>query len=94
MSTVRSLCILRTGAMLLCTVVVLLVGAAYRGDGSETRTRWIGSWAASQQLVEPGNALAPEDSAMLPCAKSCIYLSAVAEFACGFRIGLALSRCS
>jgi len=49
------------GAMLLCTVVLLLSGAAHRGDGSETRTRWIGSWAASQQLVEPGNALAPED---------------------------------
>jgi len=61
LSTVRSLCILRMGAMLLCTIVLLLVGVAYRGDGSETRTRWIGSWATSQQPVEPGNALAPGD---------------------------------
>jgi lysophospholipase L1-like esterase len=61
LSTVRSLCILRMGAMLVGTTALLLDGAAYRGDGSEPRTRWIGSWAASQQLVEPDNALAPED---------------------------------
>ena len=61
MPSVRSLCTLRIGAMLLCIVAILLAGSAHPGKGSETETRWIGSWAASQQLVEPGNALAPED---------------------------------
>jgi lysophospholipase L1-like esterase len=59
LSTVRSLCILRMGAMLLYTIVLFLVGAT--SEGSEARTSWIGSWAASQQLVEPGNALPAED---------------------------------
>lgn len=36
-------------------------GAAYARNGASTETRWVGSWATSQQLVEPGNALSPED---------------------------------
>lgn len=28
---------------------------------NNTETRWVGSWATSQQLVEPNNALAPDD---------------------------------
>jgi lysophospholipase L1-like esterase len=28
---------------------------------SDSQTRWVGSWAASQQLVEPNNALSPEE---------------------------------
>jgi lysophospholipase L1-like esterase len=28
---------------------------------SDSQTRWVGSWAASEQLVEPNNALSPED---------------------------------
>jgi lysophospholipase L1-like esterase len=28
---------------------------------SDSQTRWVGSWAASQQLVEPNNSLSPEE---------------------------------
>jgi len=46
----------------LCVAVLLLAAAAGNGaDANDPQTRWIGSWAASQQLVEPSNALAAED---------------------------------
>ena len=52
---------LRMGSTLLVTALLLLAGPAYGRDGSALRARWVGSWAASQQLVEPGNSLSPED---------------------------------
>jgi lysophospholipase L1-like esterase len=57
----RSLPTLRKRLILLFAALLLIAGPAYGVDGSEFRTRWIGSWAASQQLVEPRNALSPED---------------------------------
>ncbi|MGA7294746.1 MAG: SGNH/GDSL hydrolase family protein [Terriglobales bacterium] len=42
-------------------VLFLVTGAAYGRNGDAAGTRWVGSWAASQQLVEPNNALSPED---------------------------------
>jgi len=41
----------------LCLFLAITVLAA----AGQTATRWVGSWAASQQLVEPNNALAPDD---------------------------------
>ena len=38
---------------------LLLAKAAHLVDASDAGARWVGSWAASQQLVEPGNALDP-----------------------------------
>ena len=47
---------------LLPSVVLFLVIAYALGIDSRTgQTPWVGSWAASQQLVEPQNALSPED---------------------------------
>lgn len=42
-------------------VVVIANSAAVYAGGAHPKTRWVGSWAASQQLVEPTNALSPED---------------------------------
>src|SRR5207302_10149854 len=39
----------------------LLAGSKYGRDTSKPGARWMGSWAASQQLVEPGHALEAED---------------------------------
>ncbi|MFY9979416.1 MAG: SGNH/GDSL hydrolase family protein, partial [Candidatus Sulfotelmatobacter sp.] len=39
------------------TVVLLVVGETYDMKASAIQTRWVASWAASQQLVERGNSL-------------------------------------
>lgn len=54
-------CFRRTCLTLFCAVFFSLAGAAHGRDGNTTQRRWVGSWAASQQLVEPYNALNPED---------------------------------
>jgi len=38
-----------------------LTAAAYCNDDSTSEPHWVGSWATSQQLVEPGNALSADD---------------------------------
>ena len=44
----------------MCLAALLLVAdATYSGEAAEKR--WVGSWAASQQLVEPSNALNQDD---------------------------------
>ena len=43
--------------ILLLTVVLLVVGETYDMKASAIQTRWVASWAASQQLVERGNSL-------------------------------------
>ncbi|HUA14026.1 MAG TPA: SGNH/GDSL hydrolase family protein [Verrucomicrobiae bacterium] len=45
----------------LAGAVVVLVTAAAGGQVHESTTRWVGSWSASQQLVEPANALSSAD---------------------------------
>ena len=42
-------------------LLLLLSAAVVPLSGAGPKTRWVGSWAASQQLVEPNNALSPED---------------------------------
>jgi lysophospholipase L1-like esterase len=42
-------------------ISLLLLAAGGYGANGEIRTHWVGSWAASQQLVEPANALSPDD---------------------------------
>lgn len=49
------------GPMLLFPALLWLTTAAYCSDGSAVEAHWVGSWAASQQLVEPGNALSADD---------------------------------
>src|SRR5215471_4111611 len=46
---------------LLCAALFVAVCGVLVARGGEAQTRWIGSWATSQQLVEPNNALSPED---------------------------------
>src|SRR5436190_18606842 len=41
--------------------VFLFATLAYAADFSKPQTHWVGSWAASQQLVEPANSLATAD---------------------------------
>jgi lysophospholipase L1-like esterase len=52
---------LRVGSMLSYVVLLFLANTANDVHASDTQTRWTGSWAASQQLVEPSNALDPAD---------------------------------
>jgi lysophospholipase L1-like esterase len=52
---------LRTASTLLFALLLWLAALAQGKDEREDRTRWVGSWAASQQLVEPRNALSFED---------------------------------
>ena len=47
--------------MLVYVLFLLPVSAANNVHASDAPLRWIGSWAASQQLVEPSNALDPAD---------------------------------
>ena len=47
-------------AMVRFLSIAVLIAPAY-GAGSAVETRWVGSWAASQQLVEPANSLNPDD---------------------------------
>ena len=51
----------RIGPMLLFPTLLWLIVAAYCSDGGAAEAQWVGSWAASQQLVEPGNALSADD---------------------------------
>ena len=51
----------RMGSTLMFAALFLLAGSKYGRDTSKPGARWIGSWAASQQLVEPGHALEAED---------------------------------
>jgi len=60
-STTRFFCIFRIGPMLVFPALLWLTTAAYCGDGSAAEVHWVGSWAASQQLVEPRNALSADD---------------------------------
>lgn len=53
--------ILPLGSILSVAGLFLVTATAYGRNGGEAATRWVGSWAAAQQLVEPGNALNPED---------------------------------
>ena len=52
---------MRLGTMPFFAAFLLLASATGTVGVSHAQTRWIGSWAASQQLVEPNNALSPED---------------------------------
>ncbi len=61
MSIERFLRTLPMAPMLVFVLFLLLVSAANDGHASDAPTRWIGSWAASQQLVEPSNAIDPAD---------------------------------
>jgi len=47
--------------MLLLAALLWLTTEAYCIDGNATEAHWVGSWATSQQLVEPGNALKADD---------------------------------
>jgi lysophospholipase L1-like esterase len=47
--------------VLLCLPLLLLASTADDVHAGDAQTRWIGSWAAAQQLVELGNALDSED---------------------------------
>ena len=49
--------------------VFLLATLAYGADSSKPQTYWVGSWAASQQLVEPSNSLASACSNVLSTSK-------------------------
>ena len=60
-STTLFLRIFRIGLMLLFPLVLWLTTPAYGSDGSAAEAHWVGSWAAAQQLVEPGNALSADD---------------------------------
>ena len=46
---------------MLFVCLLWLANVAHYVDASDAVTRWVGSWAASQQLVEPGNALDPAE---------------------------------
>src|SRR5260221_8323298 len=61
LSIQRFLPTLRMRSMLLSLPLLLLASAVNNVHASDAQTRWIGSWATSQQLVEPGNALDPAD---------------------------------
>src|SRR5438270_13284810 len=49
------------GSTLLFTALFFLAASAFSDDAGKPGAHWVGSWAASQQLVEPNNALDPED---------------------------------
>lgn len=49
------------GTGLSVAAVFLIAGTTCAQKADFIGTRWVGSWTASQQLVEPGNALSPED---------------------------------
>jgi lysophospholipase L1-like esterase len=50
----------RSRTALAALAVLFLVASAVAKDG-DVQAHWVGSWSASQQLVEPNNALAPDD---------------------------------
>jgi lysophospholipase L1-like esterase len=41
--------------------LLVLTATAVSFSGAQPQTRWVGSWAASQQLVEPANSLSAEE---------------------------------
>jgi len=51
----------RTLLLRFATFVVLASTRTAVIHASDSQTRWLGSWTASEQLVEPNNALSPED---------------------------------
>ncbi|HXM11365.1 MAG TPA: GDSL-type esterase/lipase family protein [Terriglobales bacterium] len=53
--------IFRIGRMLLFPALLGFATATYCGESSVVEAHWVGSWAASQQLVEPGNALSVDE---------------------------------
>ena len=57
----RFLRLLRTGFIPFCAIILLLACLATGVDAGKAQKHWVGSWAASQQLVEPSNSLAPAD---------------------------------
>lgn len=52
---------LRVGSMLFLAVSLAVAIGANDVRSNDVPLRWIGSWAASQQLVEPSESLSPED---------------------------------
>jgi lysophospholipase L1-like esterase len=59
--TKRLLGVLPARSVLPVVVLFLAIAATHGVNGGVVQTRWVGSWAASQQLVEPDNALGPEN---------------------------------
>src|SRR6266566_2020145 len=59
--SIRFLPTLRTGWIPLSVPLLLLACTVNNVRASDAPTRWIGSWATSQQLIEPNNALEPAD---------------------------------
>jgi lysophospholipase L1-like esterase len=53
----------RASILRFTTVLLFLLAStpARKIYAIDSQTQWVGSWAASQQLVEPSNALSPED---------------------------------
>jgi lysophospholipase L1-like esterase len=51
----------RMASRLLFVAIILFASAAHELNASEAQTRWVASWTASQQLVEPDNMLDPAD---------------------------------
>jgi lysophospholipase L1-like esterase len=47
--------------MLLFAVIFFVTGSTSGANGNLARKHWVVTWAASQQLLEPNNALDPED---------------------------------
>ncbi len=47
-------------SLLACRVVAVILLAAFASAQTPTGTRWVGSWAASQQVPLPPNALPPD----------------------------------
>lgn len=60
-SSERFLNLLLSRSTLLLAVLFLCIAEISGVDNSLSQTRWVGSWAASQQLVEPGNELGEKD---------------------------------
>lgn len=47
--------------ILLSAVIFFVTGSAFGANGNIAQLGWVGTWTASQQLVEPNNELNPED---------------------------------
>jgi hypothetical protein len=85
--------LLSLGVALRLSAIFLLAVAAYGADGSVAQTHWVGSWATSQQLIEPANSLAPADirDATL---RQIVHLSLGGKFGSGFPIVLVRRNCT
>jgi lysophospholipase L1-like esterase len=53
--------ILRTGSVRLIAVVFFIASSALGRPDTQAESRWVSSWTASQQLLEPSNALDSDD---------------------------------